>query len=77
MCFTGALSPEHLGRKAQPEVQRQQPELMAGGAIDLDEIATPEILDPRDRGAPMIAIDCSPGLCQLGSHFIYAALPRR
>jgi hypothetical protein len=37
--------------RAQPEPQqkcrRQQRYMMAGGTIDLDEIAMPEILDPR------------------------------
>jgi hypothetical protein len=41
----------HLGLRAQPEpyqkLRRQQRHVRAGGAIDLDEIATPEILDPR------------------------------
>jgi hypothetical protein len=47
---------EHLGRRAQSELQqgrrREQRDVMAGGAIDLDEVAAPEILDPRQiRGA--------------------------
>jgi hypothetical protein len=41
---------EHLGLRAEPEPQKkvrpQQRDVMAGSAIDLDEIATPEILDP-------------------------------
>src|ERR1700674_380631 len=42
---------EYLGRGAQSAPQqglrRQQRDMLAGGAIDLDEIARPEILDPR------------------------------
>ena len=42
---------EHLGLRAEPEPQQkvrpQQSDVMAGGTIDLDEIASPEILDPR------------------------------
>ena len=42
---------KHLDPRAEPElhqkVRHQQRDMMAGGAIDLDEIATPEILDPR------------------------------
>jgi hypothetical protein len=45
------LEVEHLGPGGEPEpeqkVGRQQRGMMAGGTIDLDEIATPEILDPR------------------------------
>jgi hypothetical protein len=42
---------EHLGLRAetepQQEVRPQQRDVMAGSTIDLDEIASPEILDPR------------------------------
>jgi hypothetical protein len=42
---------EHLGLRAEAEPEQkvgpQQRDVMASGAIDLDEIATPEILDPR------------------------------
>jgi hypothetical protein len=45
------LEVEHLGLRAQPEpyqeLGRQQRNVMAGSTIDLDEIAMPEILDPR------------------------------
>ena len=41
---------ENLGRGAQsgPEqrLRRQQRDMVAGGAIDLDEVTLPEILDP-------------------------------
>jgi hypothetical protein len=44
------LEIEDLGLRDQPEPQqkfrRQQRDVMAGGTIDLDEIATPEILNP-------------------------------
>jgi hypothetical protein len=40
---------DHLGAEPKPqqEVRCQQRKAMAGGTIDLDEIATPEILNPR------------------------------
>jgi hypothetical protein len=45
---------ENLCRGAQPDPQqslrRQQRDVMAGGAIDLDEVALSEILDPRGVG---------------------------
>ena len=45
------LEVEHLGSGAQPEpeqkVGREQRDMMTAGTIDLDEIATPEIFDPR------------------------------
>jgi hypothetical protein len=31
----------------QQKLRRKQRNVMAGGTIDLDEIATPEVLDPR------------------------------
>ncbi len=31
----------------QEGVRRQQRDVLTGGAIDLDEVAPPEILDPR------------------------------
>jgi hypothetical protein len=44
------LEAEHLGKRAKPEPKRelgrQQSDLMAGGAINLDELALLEILDP-------------------------------
>jgi hypothetical protein len=44
------LEVEYLGPRVEPEPQRkfrrQQRHAMAGGAIDLDEIPMPEILDP-------------------------------
>src|SRR5271163_1723992 len=49
---TGAvLEFENLGRGAQSAPQqslrRQQRDVVAGGAIDLDQVAVPKILDPR------------------------------
>lgn len=45
------LEIEQLGLRAEPEPQQElwcQPcDMMAGGAIDHYEIATPKILDPR------------------------------
>jgi hypothetical protein len=45
------LEIENLDLGADPEPQqkfrRQQRDVMAGGTIDLDEIAMPEVLDPR------------------------------
>jgi hypothetical protein len=42
---------EHLGLRAKPEAQeelrREHRDMVAAGAIDLDEITLPEILDPR------------------------------
>ena len=42
---------EHLGLPAEPKPQQkilpQQRDVMAGSAIDLHEVAQPEILDPR------------------------------
>jgi hypothetical protein len=58
---------EHLGPGAQtvPEqkLRRQQRDMMAGGAIDLDEIAMPKILDPRQvKGCiPTKFPECSKG----------------
>ena len=38
-----------LGAETEPqqEIRRQQRDVVAGSTIDLDEITTPEILDPR------------------------------
>jgi len=48
------LQVENLRAGAEPETQqavgRQQRDVMAGGAIYLDQIAPLEILDPRDVG---------------------------
>jgi hypothetical protein len=33
--------------EAKEEVRREHRDMMAGGAIDLHEVALPEILDPR------------------------------
>jgi hypothetical protein len=41
--------------KPQQKFRRQQHNMMAGGTIDLDEIAMPEILDPRQDRATAIA----------------------
>ena len=45
------LEIRHLGLTVEPEppqeLRRQQRHVMAGGAIDPEEIATPEIVDPR------------------------------
>jgi hypothetical protein len=45
------LEVEHLGLRAQPaseqKSRRKQRNVMADGAIDLHEVALPEILDPR------------------------------
>ena len=41
--------------KPQQKFRRQQRNMMAGGTIDLDEIAMPEILDPRQDRATAIA----------------------
>ena len=42
---------EHLecGALSEPQegVRRQQRDVLTGGAIDLDEVASPEILDPH------------------------------
>jgi hypothetical protein len=42
---------EHLGLRAEPEAEeerrREQRDMMTGGAIDLHEVALPEILDPH------------------------------
>jgi hypothetical protein len=46
-----SLEVEHLGRGAQSDPQQrlwpQQRDMVAGGAIDLDEVARSKILDPR------------------------------
>jgi hypothetical protein len=36
-----------LRTEPQQEIRRQQRDVVAGSTIDLDEITTPEILDPR------------------------------
>jgi hypothetical protein len=45
------LEVEHLGPRVEPEpkqkLRRRQRDVMTGGTIDLDQIAMPEILDPR------------------------------
>jgi hypothetical protein len=42
---------ENLGRRAEPypnqSLRRQQRDVMAGGLVNFDEVALPEILDPR------------------------------
>jgi hypothetical protein len=50
-----------LRAKPEPrqEVRRQQRDVMAGSAIDLDEIATPEILNPRQVQGLYIMRRCS------------------
>jgi hypothetical protein len=48
---------EHLSLRAEPEPQQevrpQQGDVMAGSTIDLDEIASPKILDPRQVQGPL------------------------
>jgi hypothetical protein len=59
------LEVEHLGPRVAPEPQqkfrRQQRDMMASGTIDLDQIAMPEILDPRGKGAAFqsMFLECS------------------
>jgi hypothetical protein len=58
------LEIEHLGLRAEPKPQqklrRQQRDVIAGGAIDLDEVALPETLDPcgveGKIGSPMFLV---------------------
>jgi hypothetical protein len=55
---------ENFRRGAQPAPQqglrRQQRDVMTGGAIDLHEVAEPEILDPRRvGGAAYLRPPCS------------------
>ena len=59
---------DHLGAEPEPqqEVRCEQRDVMAGGAIDLHDIAAPEILDPcqvkgRRRGC-QAAVDLSRSL---------------
>ena len=47
-----------LGAEPEPqqEVRRQQRDVMAGGTIDPDEIATPKILRAKQRGCFSVSV---------------------